>query len=580
MDGLFALLGSVSEASRRQGLELLRCFGTRPHSRLETRGGNWFAQPGLRHNEHAPGSLFDLYLCDADLSGASLPGWVLSSSQLHASDLSGADLTDAVLRELGACSARFCGASLAESRWERVAAGGADLSGASLERARLSDVTLACATLRGVRAAGLRACGVDLRHADLSQADLRGAVLIGADLRGADLTGADLSGANLSLADLRGARVEADLTHCELDGALMDEPQGGAVRIGPGAVLHGRVLAGQDLRGADLRGADLSQADLRDTDLRDADLRGAQLERAALRGAALAGASLGGACLEVAWHDALEAPLPEDWLDMVPDDLSAPPSDLTGLDLRACLVAGDTEYFSMGFWISEDTQGTPLARLAARGGVLVPPGFPMTARRRTGWSAPCPPDPAAAFGGVPVLQGMRTWEEASPGRWVQRWEPPPRAGVVDTRPGRLRRQVVNLGHRETFEQAAIWLALSVGMEAWLPRVVELRQRRGRWRLNLISTRAEDFCWEAPESIPLDAPPEAVLAAMWRQHRAAPERRGENSGMLVNPGGPDQWQSTHPSAYLHRIDYLREQDTRNASWVWRQRVVERWKRQGG
>ena len=142
-------------------------------------------------------SLFDAWLCGANLRGMNLMGAGLARAYLIKADLRGANLCEAFLGE-----ANLCGADLRR----------ADLRGTYLRKADLNEAKLGGAKLHGANLSGANLCGAYLRRADLRRVDLCGADLSEAKLHGASLGAADLGEADLSRtdlggADLRGAKV-------------------------------------------------------------------------------------------------------------------------------------------------------------------------------------------------------------------------------------------------------------------------------------------------------------------------------------------------------------------------------------
>ena len=92
----------------------------------------------------------------------------------------------------------------------------------------------------------------------------------------------------------------------KLEGANLEQVQGGADMRNQPMGLVRLVLAGARLKGARLAQADLSRADLSYADLREADLSGVNFTRARLVGADLTGATLTNATLDGAEiHDAI-----------------------------------------------------------------------------------------------------------------------------------------------------------------------------------------------------------------------------------------------------------------------------------
>ncbi len=135
---------------------------------------------------------------------------------------------------------------------------------------------------------------------DLTHANLQGAMLAGANLQGVGLWNANLQGAKLAQANLEGAKLaganlqEADLTRANLRRANFAE-----------ANLQGASLWHADLQeacfwDANLRSANLSDANLQRASLWDANLQGATLWDANLQEATLWNADLEGANLTAA----------------------------------------------------------------------------------------------------------------------------------------------------------------------------------------------------------------------------------------------------------------------------------------
>src|SRR5262249_48817623 len=118
----------------------------------------------------------------ADLRGATLDGFNLSSANLGYANLIGADLSRANLRHANLIGANLSGASLRDANLRA-----ANLMGADLSRARLRDANLVRADL----------AEANLRHAKLIGANLSGANFLGATLLETDLTGADLTGCRI-----------------------------------------------------------------------------------------------------------------------------------------------------------------------------------------------------------------------------------------------------------------------------------------------------------------------------------------------------------------------------------------------
>jgi uncharacterized protein YjbI with pentapeptide repeats len=166
-----------------------------------------------------PGAVMSgAHLSEAQLSGTDLRGATLFGADLTVAFLFHADLRRAVLNDAHLNSAFLLeGADLSGTRLGGpVMSSSADLSGVSLLGAIWHDyvVRVLGVDLRG--GGVLRDPEVRLAGADLSDASLIGAHLISADLRGANLRGAYLSKADLSGADLTNAK---SLTQTQLNAA-------------------------------------------------------------------------------------------------------------------------------------------------------------------------------------------------------------------------------------------------------------------------------------------------------------------------------------------------------------------------
>lgn len=161
-----------------------------------------------RHDWLQDGSLVDVVLRRADLTGANLANAQLRAANLHRTILNNADFLNANLQD-----ADLSGAWLQHARlWD------ANLEGANLWQARLHNADLRRASLEDARLNETRLSGADLRDANLRHANLNNAKLQGATLRGANLSDADLQDAQLQGADLRDAILTgANLTEAGFD---------------------------------------------------------------------------------------------------------------------------------------------------------------------------------------------------------------------------------------------------------------------------------------------------------------------------------------------------------------------------
>jgi len=176
-------------------------------SRLELNGA-YLSDADLYYSEHSSLDLSPLTalrnLTFLDLSGIYLVGVDLNPlrqlGSLRQLNLSGADLSGANLRDFNLSSTDLEGACLVNANLRR-----ADLSFAELNNADLCGADLSNANLHG---ASLE--NADLRDATLSCADLNSADLTGADLSGADLAGAILDGTDLAAIDYNADTVWPD----------------------------------------------------------------------------------------------------------------------------------------------------------------------------------------------------------------------------------------------------------------------------------------------------------------------------------------------------------------------------------
>jgi hypothetical protein len=142
----------------------------------------------------------NVYLYDANLSGAMLGSANLSGVTLYGANLTSASLGGADLTDTDMNSADLSDANLGEANLTNANLGSAWLSNANLHNANLNNANLYGAVMQDVYA----------YDANLTNANLTNANLINANLYGADLSGARLGGAIL---------VDANLTNAKLTNA-------------------------------------------------------------------------------------------------------------------------------------------------------------------------------------------------------------------------------------------------------------------------------------------------------------------------------------------------------------------------
>lgn len=223
----------------------------------------------------------------------------LSNAYLVGAHWPGIDLRDARLT-----AARLSGANLENADLDGANLVSADLSGAKLHGASLANLNAAFADLARADLSFARAPEAKL-EADLSNANLEGALLTDVSLEGANLTGARFVRANLTRAQLTQANIlnadftQANLQRCCLSGldlriACFD------FAIFTRAKLHKCNLEGMKLSGADFEGADLQTALLTSSTMFQANLRGADLRGAGLADVEWEGVDLRGADLRKA----------------------------------------------------------------------------------------------------------------------------------------------------------------------------------------------------------------------------------------------------------------------------------------
>ncbi|WP_431798471.1 pentapeptide repeat-containing protein [Cupriavidus metallidurans] len=142
-------------------------------------------------------------------AGALLRKTNLAESKWMRSKAAGADFTMA-----NATEARFCNCDLNNTQWDRARLAGTIFTETKLTGARFREAAtlglvfhsslLVGSDLRGVSFRKQRLEQIDLSDADLAGCDFRDAVFEGGRLRGANLKQARFDGADLRLADIGG----------------------------------------------------------------------------------------------------------------------------------------------------------------------------------------------------------------------------------------------------------------------------------------------------------------------------------------------------------------------------------------
>ncbi len=269
-------------------------------------------------------------LVDADLSGRSLKGTVLSDAILDGANFAEADLSQAVLVRAQASAASFkgaklCGANLAEAQLSaadfegasledaslaEISASGVNLATANLCRAKLNDANLESACFDGAAASQADFSGATLTDASFAEATLDDAQLYDCEALGAKFQGASLAriradGAKLVAANFDQSKAaeasftaadltDAEFTRADITRAILSHAQA------QGAKLTQATACGAAFRHADLAGLQAPQANLMEANFEGADLSGADLRGANLYAAETWKAKLAGAKLEQA----------------------------------------------------------------------------------------------------------------------------------------------------------------------------------------------------------------------------------------------------------------------------------------
>jgi uncharacterized protein YjbI with pentapeptide repeats/energy-coupling factor transporter ATP-binding protein EcfA2 len=242
----------------------------------------------ILHAAEASASLRDgcpSQLAGACLEGVSWPGAKLAWADLAEVDMAGANLGGADLSRVQAPNSNFRQARLWAASLNDIFVRDADWSGAELGctwgvnalfmAANLEKADFTSAQLQRAQFVQSNLTAAVFRNANLVNGNFTDAILKDADFSGADLTGALLSFLRLREARWEGARfVKASLVGCDLEYMNLPAADFENACLSE-ALLTGSAMYGANFRCADLRDTGLADIEWEDVDLRDADLRGA-----------------------------------------------------------------------------------------------------------------------------------------------------------------------------------------------------------------------------------------------------------------------------------------------------------------